>query len=921
MAIVWTAAAAAGATMGQQTPAAIASPEDVVALLQSADQLLRAKQYADALGSFERVVEEARRLGLPQQEAQALCGLAEIHLNRARYAEVRGHAAGCGEIYERLAGAAGSPVPEALNRGIGRSNYVLSILAGREGNAKEGQERAERAIAAYDAAGDRRGRALATLQLIRVADLGPDERVLRERLIDDARAVSDRFVEGQAEHLYGDYLFTTGDYAGALTHLEAAAALFEATGRQVDLGTTYNSLGRLYRAHGRLDAALTSQLKALAIHERADSPFTYLQSLNAVAVTYASLGDSRRAIGYFERALGLAEQVSTPKIRDFLRANFASTLLEEGEYQRATDILAGVVARGLDSYPSIRMRELAYGFIRLGRPEIAMSWARKAVDACGSRESDCIWARSRRAEAYAALGDDDAALADLQAAMKSIETMRARLVPEDFFKQQFHLAKEELYGRAIAIQVRRGQAAEALETAERARARAFVDLLASRHLSLDETDTVPRGAAGSGTRSPESALPLVLRGGGLGGSSAWRPGTDLLSETATPAATSADMAASAARLRSTLLAYWVTPTRIFIWVVRPDGAVHSAHVDVTVSRLLELIRATAPFVDGTRQAPERQVTTRGAAAVTLATPAPAPWRELYDRLIKPVRAALPRTPGALLTIIPHGPLGAVAFAGLQDGRGRYLLEDYTLHYAPSGTALQFTAAKRRGDSRTGSILLVADPAPPRLSNLDRPLPRLPGARAEGRAIAGLVPAARLARFEGNAAHESAVRTASAGKAVLHFATHAIVRDDDPFSSFLALAPVEPDGDGLLTAQEIYRLRLDADLVVLSACRTAGGRVTGDGIATFARAFIYAGAPSIVASLWDVADEPTNRLIPLFYRSWLGGASKARALRTAQLRLLDELRRGALRIETPAGLVSLPEHPLFWAGFSLIGEPY
>jgi CHAT domain-containing protein len=218
------------------------------------------------------------------------------------------------------------------------------------------------------------------------------------------------------------------------------------------------------------------------------------------------------------------------------------------------------------------------------------------------------------------------------------------------------------------------------------------------------------------------------------------------------------------------------------------------------------------------------------------------------------------------------------------------------------------------------MLMVADPLPPTLSRLDRPLPRLPGARAESRAITALIPGARITRFEGNAARETSVRAASAGKAVLHFATHAIVRDDDPFSSFLALAGSGADDDGLLTAQEIYKLQLDADLVVLSACRSAGGRVTGDGIATFARAFIYAGAPSIVASLWDVADEPTNRLIPEFYRAWLRGASKARALRTAQLRLLDDLRAGKVQIQTPAGLVSIPEHPVFWAGFALLGEP-
>ena len=134
------------------------------------------------------------------------------------------------------------------------------------------------------------------------------------------------------------------------------------------------------------------------------------------------------------------------------------------------------------------------------------------------------------------------------------------------------------------------------------------------------------------------------------------------------------------------------------------------------------------------------------------------------------------------------------------------------------------------------------------------------------------------------------------------------------------APGSAASDGLLTAREIYELNLDADLVVLSACRSAGGRVRGDGIATFARAFIYAGTPSLIASVWDVADQPANRLLPDFYRTWLGGASKARALRGAQLRLLRELRAGTLQVDTPLGTIRLPEHPVFWAGFALFGEP-
>jgi CHAT domain-containing protein len=173
-----------------------------------------------------------------------------------------------------------------------------------------------------------------------------------------------------------------------------------------------------------------------------------------------------------------------------------------------------------------------------------------------------------------------------------------------------------------------------------------------------------------------------------------------------------------------------------------------------------------------------------------------------------------------------------------------------------------------------------------------------------------------------AASEARVRQSVAGRSVVHFATHAVMRDDEPFSSYVALGASGADAgdDGMLTAAEIYGMRLDADLVVLSACQSAGGLVTGDGVATFARAFLYAGAASLVASTWDVADEPTSRLMANFYRRWQAGADKAVALRRAQLELLADLRAGRISVETVVGPVPLPEHPVFWAGFGLYGEP-
>lgn len=107
---------------------------------------------------------------------------------------------------------------------------------------------------------------------------------------------------------------------------------------------------------------------------------------------------------------------------------------------------------------------------------------------------------------------------------------------------------------------------------------------------------------------------------------------------------------------------------------------------------------------------------------------------------------------------------------------------------------------------------------------------------------------------------------------------------------------------------------------MSVCRSGRGKVTGDGVVGLTRSFVYAGAPSVVATLWDVADEPTRRLVPEFYRGCLRHARPGRALRTAQLRLLSDLRAGRVRLSTPAGVITLPERPALWAAFIVLGEP-
>jgi CHAT domain-containing protein/tetratricopeptide (TPR) repeat protein len=772
--------------------------------------------------------------------------------------------------------------PDDKDRVVGDASLMLGGMRQLSGQSGEAAAYSQQALAAFERLNDDAGIARALVRVVSSTQLPlAKEEPLLERALRHARAAGVKESEADALHLWGDGLFAEGQYERALVMLREAEPVAKAAGDTEELGTIYNSMGRLYRNHGQFETALDYQLKALGLHERQPGSLVLMQSLNAVGVTYQAMGDNARGRVFLNRALETAIATSSSaRIQDFIRANLVDSMIEEGSYAETALMLEGVIARKLDNYPQLRHTQLADVYRAMGRLDAAITTADKAIELCSSAREDnfCVHALNTRAEVHLALGNRAGALADLNAALAMLERIRARLVPQDFFRQNFGRSLQATYSRTIEMQITDGDVGKALETAELARSRAFIDLLAGRDVAMQE-----------GAKSA-------------------------------PAATIADLSRVAARLGSTLVMYWVTPERLFIWTVSPAGDVRASTVAVRESKLAELVRSTAPF-SGARNAPMVALSARSSAGFAIAKADANNWRELYNLLIRPIRSSLPRGPAALVTIVPHGPLSMLSFAALQDERDRYLIENFTLHYVPAGAVLDFTAARRRADARTSNTLVVADPSYRRKSTLDPQLPALPGSRAEARAIARLSPKERVTLLEGDAATEQRVRDLTSGKGVLHFATHAIVSDADPFNSFLALGGSStPADDGTLTAQEIYGLTLQADVVVLSACRSGGGRVTGDGMSTFARAFMYAGTPSLITSVWDVADESSAQLVPGFYREWRAGASKARALRNTQLAFLKSLRAGNVRVESVAGPVVLPEHPALWAGFMLIGEP-
>jgi CHAT domain-containing protein len=268
---------------------------------------------------------------------------------------------------------------------------------------------------------------------------------------------------------------------------------------------------------------------------------------------------------------------------------------------------------------------------------------------------------------------------------------------------------------------------------------------------------------------------------------------------------------------------------------------------------------------------------------------PKSLQQLYEWLIAPLK---PYLKTSQLAIVPHGVLHYLPFAALTDGN-RYLNDDYTLTTLPSASILRFLPQKRKPS--TGTLLALGNPT------TTEPLPTLHFAEQEVNAIASLYNTQPLI---GATATESTVFSQAGNAEILHLAAHGEFNKHNPLFSTLYLA-ADAEYDGRLEVHDIYTLDLTiaTNLVALSACQTQLGELSkGDEIVGLNRAFLYAGTPSVIATLWSVNDKVTGILMERFYTHLRSGMTKAQSLRQAQM---------DVRIEHP--------HPYYWAAFVLTGD--
>ena len=602
--------------------------------------------------------------------------------------------------------------------------------------------------------------------------------------------------------------------------------------------------------------------------------------------------------------------------------------------QSALIILPGMASSGLEpiprsrSKPSATFAALAETMISGDLEESLEGWLGMAKD---SRQYELALWPAMIAVSALKQGRLELARTAFEEAITRLEAGLASVRVDDVARGWVDQISAPFYSPAVALSFLADKPEEAFDYAERGRAFNLRRLLGAP------------GAPGHGTLSPEERMSeralVALTTSGISSTAdeqreLWarfesarrerrlldtRPGGDLITRPASLAEVRRHL-----RPEETLLAYYPGSGSLWIWVVRPEGLwTHSipwkSEEIETVSCLARASRWSGEDRKwrGTRwahDAKRRGVEVLGRCSEK--APGIGPNQQLYQHLVAPVSEYL-ETGGGRLIIVPHGPLHGVPWAALRRPDGQPLVADFETVVVPS--AHVFVTLRERGElsrrrspgpgrTDTQSPQPLQSPQPStRALVLGDPathLPSLPAAREEALAVAELLAVEPLVSTE---ASEAAVLQGAADAVVLHLAVHGIYEREAPLFSRLQLAAGNGH-DGFLHVHEIWdRLVLkEARLVVLSACETASGEPTrGDDIVGLTQAFLVAGSPTVVATLWPVDDPASARLMTSFYRYFQSGMEAGQALRAAQLEL-------ARRSEYAA--------PYFWAGFVLVGDP-
>ena len=674
--------------------------------------------------------------------------------------------------------------------------------------------------------------------------------------LDFAVSHKDRRLEATVLSSLADTYFFVNSPNYSLRLLKEAAAAFSAIQEPVHESEALINLAFGYTALGRFQEALDVLRPVLESRRKAEDSAHQGYVLRGMGYIYSYMGERDNALKSYAEALAKLEVAGDDDGKEDLYAAWGMASVANGDYQKAEELYA----KGLGLAQTADVRQSQPFFLA-------------GLGSLRERQGELAQAES--------LYDQGIAVS---------ESLRSSAHIEEI-KTVVGMLSAEVFSPAILLKVKLGKWAEAFELAERARARTFLDQMNNVHIDIRKGGDPELASQEQFLRFETGLLEEKLRK---------ERRENPRSEAAALMAASLKEKEEAyntvlIRLKASnpdyaeLQNYSPTPLKEIQQLLGPETTLVSYYV--TADKTLAFVVGSNSFQ--VVEIPVKEADLRAAIEwfrgfASLRDPQPQSLKQLHAWLIAPIRQYIKT---AEVVIVPHGILHYVPFAALTDGN-RYFGDEHAIYFLPSSSILQ--SIRRRAGANGSRVLAISQSradGQPGLSYVDK----------EAAGVAKLYHTQPL--LTGRATRAEFMKRAPAYN-VVHIAAHAELNSNSPLFSRILLSPDSGDS-GAIEVREVYGMDLaKTNLVVLSACQTQLGRQSkGDDIIGLNRAFIYAGASSVIASLWTVDDEATSLLMRAFYGHLRQGMSKAAALQGAQ---------AVTRKKYP--------HPYYWASFVLTGDP-
>jgi CHAT domain-containing protein len=752
--------------------------------------------------------------------------------------------------------------------------------------------------------------------------------------------INDKVVIGIALNGIGIIHGSKGNYGQSLDFFQRSLALREEIDDKAGIILTKGNIGAVYSFQGNYGQALEYYEKSLKLSEEIDDKTGIARAIINFGETHRLQGDFNQALEYFQKSLDMYEQLKEKANIAMAMSNIGLINISQGNYNQALKHLrkslalreelkdkAGV-ARTLSHIASSNRLQSNY--------EQALEFTKQAAvitEQIGDLE--LLWQiYLTEGVAYRALNRPNESRQALEKAISVIEKIRSQIAGGERAQQLFFEGRVTPYRELVNLLISQNSYSEALTFAERAKARVILDVLQggkidiTRALSPQEQEqekTLKTELASlnaqiyrekrreqidsvklSDLESRLETVRLELEAFQTGLYAA-HPELKAKRVEVQPI-TLEEAGALLPDANSALLEFVVGEEKTHLFVITQEQKSVNLKVYTLEIKREELTKRVERF---RQMLADKDLGFRK------------PGRELYDLLLRPAQQQLRGK--TTLIIVPEGVLWDLPFQVLQPVKSRYLLQDSTIFYTPSLTALREMqkphSNTKENRKASGTLLALGNPA---LGNqsvrrvsmvlLGERLEPLPGAEAQVKRLARLYGLSHSRYYIGVDAREQQVKSEAGNYRILQFATHGILNNASPMYSHLVLSQVEQNSseDGLLEAWEIMQMDLNAEMAVLAACETARGRVgAGEGMIGLSWALFVAGCPTTVVSQWKVEDSATKNLMLEFHRILKSrlrnpgsGVSKAEALRMAALKMMRTMKE---------------PHPFYWAGFVLVGN--